>query len=111
MTVRVLIAAAAACALASGCGTPGISTYNIHPYYEPATGQEVCCAAEITSGRDVSSATVDVTKTADNTVTVHFTETGVVATAPIAAVGKPVASVADALGDFAVTAGKYALKP
>jgi hypothetical protein len=111
MTGPALIAMVVACVLASGCGAPGISTYNIHPYYEQATGQEVCCAAVITSGRDVSSATVDVTKTADNTVTVHFTETGVVATAPIAAIGKPVASVADALGDFAVTAGKYSLKP
>lgn len=101
----------AACVSMTGCGFPGISTYDIHPYYEAATGQEVCCAAVITSGRDVSSATVDITKTADNTVTVHFTEAGVSATAPIAANAVTASAVSGAFSDAVVSAAKFSLKP
>lgn len=96
----------ATCVSMAGCGFPGISTYDIHPYYEPATGQEVCCAAVITSGRDVSSASVDVTKTADNAVTVHFTETGVSASAPTAAN----AATASAVAGVVTSATDAALK-
>jgi hypothetical protein len=108
--MRRALIAIAACTLVSGCGFPGISTYNIHPYYEPATGDEVCCAAVITSGRDVSSATVDVIKTAD-TVTVHFTETGVSATAPIAANAVTASAVSGAFSNAVISAAKFSLKP
>lgn len=98
------------CALA-GCGLPGISTYDIHPYYEQATGQEVCCAVRVTSGRDVQNATIDVTKSPDGTITAHYTESGVGATAPIAANASAVSSVAGAVSQAAITAAKFSLKP
>jgi len=88
------------------CSCAGISTYDIHPYYEPATGQEVCCAAVITSGRDVASATVDVTKAADGALTVHYTETGVNATSPIAANAVTASAVAGAISNTAISAAK-----
>lgn len=87
-------------------GCAGISTYDVHPYYDAATGQEVCCAAVITSGRDVASATVDVTKYADGTVTVHFAENGVNATAPIAANAVTASAVAGAISNTAISAAK-----
>ena len=81
----------------AGCGLPGISTYDIHPYYEQATGQEVCCAVRVTSGRDVQNATIDVTKSPDGTITAHYTESGVGATQPIQANASAVSSVAGAV--------------
>jgi hypothetical protein len=109
MSTRILIAILMSCVLVEGCA--GISTYDIHPYYEAATGQEVCCAAVISSGRDVASATVDITKSPDNTITVHFSETGVNATAPIAAHAVTASAVAGAISNVAVTAAKFSLKP
>lgn len=84
----------------------GISTYDVHPYYETATGQEVCCAVLITSGRDVGSATVDVTKAADGSVTAHYAETGVNATSPIAANAVTASAVAGAISNTAISAAK-----
>ncbi|MGX6999937.1 hypothetical protein [Caballeronia sp. KNU42] len=88
------------------CSCAGISTYDVRPYYDAATGQQVCCSAVITSGRDVASATVDVTKYADGTVTVHFAENGVNATAPIAANAETASAVAGAVSNVAVSAAK-----
>lgn len=95
----------------AGCGLPGISTYEIHPYYEQATGQEVCCAVRVTSGRDVQQATIDVTKSADGSITAHYTESGVSATAPLAANASAVVATAGAVSNVAVTAAKLAIKP
>jgi hypothetical protein len=102
----IVIRAALVLLAASLAGCAGISTYDIHPYYEPATGQEVCCAAVITSGRDVASATVDVTKTAEGAVTVHYTETGVSATLPIAANAVTASAVAGAISSTAISAAQ-----
>lgn len=88
------------------CSCAGISTYDVHPYYDAVTGQEVCCAAVITSGRDVASATVDVTKYADGTVTVHYAESGVSATLPIAANAVTASAVAGAVSNAAISAAK-----
>ena len=88
------------------CSCAGISTYDIHPYYEAATGQEICCAVLITSGRDVGSATVDVTKAADGSGSWHYTETGVNATSPIAANAVTASAVAGAVSNVAVSAAK-----
>jgi hypothetical protein len=99
------------CVLLSACGFPGISTYDIHPYYEQATGQEVCCAVKVTSGRDVQSATIDVTKSPDGSITAHYTETGANASAPIAANGVTASAVSGAV-TTAIDAGlKFSLKP
>ena len=108
MSPRILIAILMACVVAEGCA--GISRYDIHPYYEQATGQEVCCAAVITSGRDVANATVDVTKSPDNSVTLHFTETGVSAAAPIAANGATATAVAGVVSNAVTNATDAALK-
>lgn len=88
------------------CSCAGISTYDIHPYYEAATGQEICCAVLITSWRDVASATVDVTKSADGSGTWHYAETGVNATSPIAANAVTASAVAGAISNTAISAAK-----
>jgi hypothetical protein len=90
----------------SGC--IGLSSYDIHPYYETATGQETCCAVTIHSGRDVQSATVDVTKYADGTIVAHYTENGVSASAPISANAVTASAVAGAVTQSAITAAKFA---
>ncbi len=87
------------------CSCAGISTYDIHPFYDSASQQEVCCAAVITSGKDISAVTVDVTKTADG-YAVHFQETGAGATAPIAANAVTASAVAGAISNTAISAAK-----
>lgn len=93
----------------SGC--IGISTYEIHPYYETSTGQEICCAVSIRSGRDVQNAAVDVVKYPDGTITAHYTESGVSASAPIAANAVTASAVAGAVTAAANVAAKFSPKP
>lgn len=103
-----LALALAILAILSGCA--GIATYHVEPVYIAQLNQLVCCAATITSGKDVSNVAVDVVKSGAD-YQIHFTETGVGATAPIAAQASAVSSAADALGDIAVDVGKFSLKP
>lgn len=95
----------------AGCGLPGISTWEAHPYYEQATGQEVCCSFRVTSGRDVAQAALDATRNVDGSLTIHYTESGVSAAAPLNANASAVVATAGAVSNVAVSAAKFSLKP
>lgn len=94
--------------LLGGCA--GQATYDVRPFYDAASKQVLCCAASIANGKDISSVTVHVQKTADG-YQLDFAETGVGATAPIAANTAAVTAVAGAVSNVAVTAAKFSLKP
>lgn len=85
----------------------GTATYTVKPFYEPNTKQMVCCEADVESSRDVGSVTVDAVKQGAD-YQIHFTETGVSATAPIAAQSQSVSAVAGAVSSAAAAAIKLA---
>lgn len=88
-------------------GCAGQATYDVRPFYDEASKQVLCCAASIANGKDISSVTVHVQKTADG-YTLDFSETGVGATAPITAQSQSVSAVAGAVSNAAAAAIKLA---
>ncbi|RKP43783.1 hypothetical protein [Pararobbsia silviterrae] len=106
--MRGAIVVALAATVLAGCA--GIATYHVEPVYSAELQRMVCCSATITSGKDVSSVAVDVKQTGDD-VEIHFTETGVGASAPIAAASGVVSSAITAVGDVVTTAAKFSLVP
>ncbi|MGN6085769.1 hypothetical protein [Trinickia sp.] len=96
--IRAPLACAGVIALA-GCA--GTAHYSVSPFYEPALGRMVCCRADATNSKDISSLQFDLAEQPGGTVTVHFTETGVGATAPIKAEGATTAAVAGAVSNAA----------
>lgn len=96
--IRAALACASAIALAACAGT---AHYSVSPFYEPALGRMVCCRAEAINSKDISSLQFDLTEQPGGAVTVHFTETGVGATAPIKAEGATTTAVAGAVSDAA----------
>jgi hypothetical protein len=105
--IRVAAGAALALSLAACAGQ---STYDVRPFYSDQLGKMVCCEATVVSRRDVQSVTVDAVKTADD-YQIHFTETGVSATAPITANATIVSAVAGAVTSAANAAAQFSLKP
>jgi hypothetical protein len=101
--IRAALACACAIALA-GCA--GTAHYSVSPFYEPALGRMVCCRAEATNSKDISSLQFDLAEQPGGAVTVHFTEMGVVATAPIKAEGATTTAVAGAVSNAAISAAK-----
>lgn len=98
----------ASCVLALTCllsACAGQATYRIHPYYNAATSSYVCCEAVVTSSRDVQSVTVHAVKTG-NDYTLDLTETGISASAPIAAQSGAITSVSNAISNAAAAAVK-----
>lgn len=89
-------------------GCAGTARYSVEPFYEPTLKQMVCCRAEAFSGKDVSSLTFDLSMAPGNTITVHFSELGVGATAPITAQSQATAAVAGAVSNAAAAAIKLA---
>jgi hypothetical protein len=85
-------------------GCAGIATYSIQPY-ETSAGLQACCKVTITNGKDIANVSAHFTKTGDD-YTVDLIETGVVATAPIAANGATVSAVAGAGSDAAASVVK-----
>lgn len=98
-------AALVLCLLAALSGCAGISTYSIKPFFDQDLQKMVCCAVLITSGKDISSVTVDAVKTGDD-YTIHIHESGVGATAPVTAQGAVVSNVANAVSNAAISAAK-----
>lgn len=92
----------------SGCA--GTAAYSVKPFWEPNTQKMVCCEASVLSRKDIASVTVDVNKTGDD-YQIHFSETGISATAPIAAAGVTASAIAGAVSNVAVSAAKFSLKP
>jgi len=90
--------AALLCLALTGCA--GQATYDVRPFYDQASKQVICCAASIANGKDISSVTVHVQKTADG-YALDFSETGVGATAPIQAQSKETEAVAGAVSNAA----------
>jgi len=101
--IRVALACSGVIALA-GCA--GIAHYSVSPFYEPELGRMVCCRAEAKNSKDISSLQFDLAEQPGGTVTVHFTETGVGATAPIKAEGATTTAVAGAVSNAAISAAK-----
>lgn len=91
-------------------GCAGQAAYSVKPFYSPDLKKMVCCEATVLSRRDVQSVTVDAVKTGDD-YQIHFTETGINATAPIAAAGVTASAISSAVSNVAITAAKFSLKP
>jgi hypothetical protein len=89
----------AVCLILYGCA--GTARYSVKPFFDPNTQKMVCCEAIAFSGKDVSSLSFDLSLLPDSTVTVHFNETGVGATAPVTAQGAVISNVANAAGQAA----------
>ena len=95
-------------ALAGLGGCAGTAHYTVEPFFEPTSQKLVCCRAEAFSGKDVSAVTFDLSMQPGGTITVHFTETGVGATAPLTAQGAVISNVATAAGNTAAAIVKLA---
>ncbi|RQS29387.1 MULTISPECIES: hypothetical protein [unclassified Burkholderia] len=106
--IRRVIAAAA---VASVAGCAGTATYSVRPVYDAAAGRFICCEAIAFNGKDIAALQLDVATSPYGTVTVHFQESAVGATAPTAAQGAVVSNVATAIGNAAAAAAKFSLKP
>jgi hypothetical protein len=81
-------------------GCAGQAAYSVKPFYSPELGKMVCCEASVSSSRDIATVTVDAAKTGDD-YRIHFSETGVSATAPIQAQGVTTSAVAGAVSNAA----------
>jgi hypothetical protein len=92
-------AALALCLLLCGCA--GTASYAVRPFYEPNTKQMVCCEAIAINSKDVGALSFDLSTQPGGAVTVHFTENGVGATAPMTAQGAVVSNVAGAVSNAA----------
>lgn len=90
--------------LLSGCA--GQATYSIHPFFDKDAREIVCCQADIQNSKDIGAVTVHVVKSGDN-YTFDLQETGVGATAPIAAQSKAVSDVSAAVSSAAATAAQF----
>lgn len=94
-------AALLALALSGFSGCAGTAHYSVEPFYDESSGRLICCRADAFSGKDVDSLTFDLSMTPGNEVTVHFSETGVGATQPIAAQSQATSAVAGAISNAA----------
>lgn len=104
--IRAALACAAGMALA-GCA--GQATYSVRPFYSEDLRAMVCCEASVSSSRDIATVTVDAVKTGDD-YQIHFSETGVSASAPINANTAAVSAVAGAVTATANAAAKLSIK-
>lgn len=103
-----MIRVAALAMLLSGCA--GTATYSVRPVYDAAAGRFICCEAIAFNGKDIAALQLDVTTSPDGSVTIHFQESGVGATAPTAAQGAVVSNVATAVSNAAAAAIKFTPK-
>ena len=83
----------------SGCA--GQAAYSVRPFYEPNLQKMVCCEAIALNSKDIATLQFDLAVDPAGTVTAHFNETGVGATAPTAAQGAVISNVATAAGNAA----------
>ena len=101
--IRAALACVAVVAL-GGCA--GTAHYTVAPFYDGTAQRIVCCRAEAFSGKDVAAVTFDLSMQPGGSITVHFTEQGVGATAPIIAQSQTVGAVAGAISNTAISAAK-----
>lgn len=105
--IRVALACIAGLGLSACAGT---AHYTVAPFYDAGAQRMVCCRAEAFSGKDVSAVTFDLAMQPGGSITVHFTEQGVGATAPIQANAAAVSAVAGAVTATANAAAKLSIK-
>lgn len=79
----------------------GTAHYIVAPFYEPTAQKIICCRAEAFSGKDVAAVSFDLAMQPGGAITVHFTEQGVGATAPITAQSQATTAVAGAVSNAA----------
>lgn len=79
----------------------GTAHYTVAPFYEPTAQKVICCRAEAFSGKDVAAVSFDLAMQPGGAITVHFTEQGVGATAPITAQSQATTAVAGAVSNAA----------
>ena len=104
-----MIRASLACVAVALSGCAGQATYQVRPFYSPDLHKMVCCEASVSSSRDIATVTVDAVKTGDD-YKIHFSETGVSASAPINANTAAVSAVAGAVTATANAAAKISIK-
>jgi hypothetical protein len=92
----ILLASLAACA-----------TYTVEPFYDPSAKQVICCRASVTNSKNIATVNFDATAAAGS-YRIHFTETGVNASAPIAAAAIAASDVSAAVTSAAAAAIKFA---
>jgi hypothetical protein len=85
----------------------GCATYSVEPFYDTASKQVICCKAMVTNSKNIASVNFDATEQ-NGTYHIHFVETGVNASAPIAAAAIAASDVAAAVTSAATTAAKFA---
>ena len=91
--------------LLSGCA--GQATYSVKPFYDSTLQQVICCEADITNSKNIRGVAVHVVKTGSD-YTLDFVETGVNASAPIAAAATSASDVSAAVTSAAAAAAKFA---
>lgn len=101
-----MIRASLACVAMALSGCAGTAHYTVAPFYDPGAQRMVCCRAEAFSGKDVSAVTFDLAMQPGGSITVHFTEQGVGAAAPIEAQSKSVTAIAGAVSSAAAAVSK-----
>lgn len=101
--IRTALVLAGAFTLAACAGT---AHYTVEPFYEPVTQKLICCRAEAFSGKDVAAVSFDLAMQPGGAITVHFTEQGVGATAPITAQSQATTAIAGAVSNAAAAAIK-----
>ncbi|RIJ85025.1 hypothetical protein RSP822_18345 [Ralstonia solanacearum] len=92
-------------------GCAGQAAYSVRPFYEEHLQRMVCCEAMASNSKDIASLSFDLATQPEGIVTVHFSESGVGATAPIQANTAAVSAVAGAVTATANAASKFSLKP
>ncbi|MCL6469888.1 MAG: hypothetical protein I4O48_16455 [Ralstonia sp.] len=89
-------------------GCAGQAAYSVRPFYEEHLQRMVCCEAMASNSKDIASLSFDLVTQSDGVVTVHFSEAGVGATAPINANTAVVSAVAGAVSNVSAAAIKLA---
>lgn len=87
----------------------GCATYSVEPFYDSGAQKVICCKATVTNSKNIATVNFFATES-DGTYVIHFVETGVSASAPIAAAVIAASDVSAAITSAAVTAAKFAPK-
>ncbi|RKE35311.1 hypothetical protein B0G76_1374 [Paraburkholderia sp. BL23I1N1] len=101
--MRALLAPLLALSLAA------CATYRVEPFYDVGAGRVICCRATVTNSKNIATVNFFATESG-GTYLIHFVETGVSASAPIAAAAIGASDVSAAVTSAAVTAAKFAPK-
>jgi hypothetical protein len=97
----------AALALPLSVALCACATYSVEPFYDPGAHQVICCRASVTNSKNIATVNFDAMAAA-GAYRIHFTETGVSASAPIAAAAIAASDVSAAVTSAAAAAIKFA---